>query len=125
VTRFLIFTGRDDSINRHKVLKVPRRLNVALARLRGRSNRWKSADDSTLVFRLAPQCEHLAPEAAVLIRVLDTAWDEVAFALARSDLDSTRLRTLMALAIAAAIREGERDLDRLKEIGLETIAAAY
>jgi hypothetical protein len=87
----------------------------------------------TLVFRLAPQCEHLAPEAAVLIRVLDTAWDEVAFALARSDLDSTRLRTLMALAIAiaiaiaiaAAIREGERDLDRLKEIGLETIAAAY
>jgi hypothetical protein len=67
--------------------------------------------------------------------VLDTAWDEVAFALARSDLDSTRLRTLMALAlaiaiaiaiaIAAAIREGERDLDRLKEIGLETIAAAY
>ena len=79
----------------------------------------------TLVFRLAPQCEHLAPEAAVLTRVLDTAWDEVAFALARSDLDSTRLRTLMALAIAAAIREGERDLDRLKEIGLETIAAAY
>jgi hypothetical protein len=78
-----------------------------------------------LVFRLAPQCEHLAPEAAVLIRVLDTAWDEVAFALARSDLDSTRLRTLMALSIAAAIREGERDLDRLKEIGLETIAASY
>jgi hypothetical protein len=31
----------------------------------------------------------------------------------------------MALAIAAAIRQGEGDLDRLKEIGLETIAAAY
>ena len=53
------------------------------------------------------------------------AWDEVEFALARTDLDSTRLRTLMALAIAAAIREGEGNLDRLKEIGLETIAAAY
>lgn len=59
------------------------------------------------------------------MRALDTAWDEVEFALARTDLDSTRLRTLMALAIAAAIREGEGDLDRLKEIGLETIAAAY
>jgi hypothetical protein len=77
------------------------------------------------VFQLALQGEHLAPETVVLKRALDTAWDEVEFALARTDLDSTRLRTLMALAIAAAIREGEGDLDRLKEIGLETIAAAY
>ena len=77
------------------------------------------------MFQLAPQGELLAPETVVLMRALDTAWDEVEFALARTDLDSTRLRTLMALAIAAAIREGERDLDRLKEIGLETIAAAY
>ena len=74
---------------------------------------------------MAQQGEHLAPETAILIRVLDAAWDEVAFALARSDLDPTRLRTLMALAIAAAIREGEGDPERLKEIGLETIAAAY
>lgn len=77
------------------------------------------------MFQLALQGEHLAPETVVLIRALDTAWDEVEFALARTDLNSTRLRTLMALAIAAAIRDGEADLDRLKEIGLETIAAAY
>jgi hypothetical protein len=78
-----------------------------------------------LVFQLALHGEHLAPETVVLIRALDAAWDEVEFALARTDLDSTRLRTLMALAIAAAIREGEGNLDRLKEIGLEMIGAAY
>jgi hypothetical protein len=77
------------------------------------------------VFQLALRGEHLAPETVVLIRALDTAWDEVEFALARTDLDSTRLRTLMAVAIAVAIREGEGNLDRLKEIGLEMIGAAY
>jgi hypothetical protein len=77
------------------------------------------------VFQLALHGEHLAPETVVLIPALDTAWDKVEFALARTDLDSTRLRTLVAVAIAAAIREGEGNLDRLKEIGLEMIGAAY
>jgi len=74
---------------------------------------------------MAPQSDHRQPETLVLVRVLDTAWDEVEFALARVDLDSPRLRALMALAIADAMRGGVHDPNRLKEIALEAIAAAY
>jgi hypothetical protein len=65
------------------------------------------------------------PETLVLMRALDRAWDEVEFALARNDLDSAGLRTLMAVAVAAGLREGEHDLERLKELALEAIARIY
>jgi hypothetical protein len=65
------------------------------------------------------------PETVVLMRALDRAWDEVEFALARNDLDSAGLRALMAIAVAAGLRDGEHDLERLKELALDAIARVY
>jgi hypothetical protein len=56
---------------------------------------------------------------------LDLAWDEVAFALARDDLDAATLRTFMAIAVVTGLREGEHNLDRLKERALDAIAKVY
>ncbi len=55
----------------------------------------------------------------------DAAWDEVEFALASNTFDSTGVRTLMSVRIMAAVRDGERDPQRLKELALEAIANAY
>ena len=48
---------------------------------------------------------------------LDVAWDEVELVLASSTVDPMGLRTLMAVRIMAAVRDGERDPERLKELG--------
>jgi hypothetical protein len=68
---------------------------------------------------------HHEPEPLVLTRALDLAWDEVAFALARDDLDAVKLRTAMALAVLTGLRESEHDLERLKELALDAIAKVY
>ena len=47
------------------------------------------------------------------------------FALASNDVDSEGLRTVVAVAIVARLREGERDFERLKELALEAIARIY
>jgi hypothetical protein len=65
------------------------------------------------------------PEMLVLMRALDMAWDEVEFALASNDVDSECLRTIMAVSIMAGLRNGEHDLERLKELALEAIAKVY
>ena len=55
----------------------------------------------------------------------DTAREEVEYALAGSQIDRTGLRTIMSVRIMAAVRDGERDPERLKELALEAIAKAY
>ena len=57
-------------------------------------------------------------------KAFDAAWEEVGFALASKDDNPTALRKLMAVRIMAAVRDGERDPERLKEMALETIARA-
>ena len=52
----------------------------------------------------------------------DTAWEEVEYALAGGKIDPTGLRTIMSVRIMAAVRDGERDPERLKEFALEAIA---
>ena len=73
---------------------------------------------------VSPDAHH-EPEPLILARALDLAWDEVAFALARDDLDAATLRTFMAIAVVTGLREGEHNLDRLKERALDAIAKVY
>ena len=63
------------------------------------------------------------PETLDLMKwAFDTAWEEVEYALAGSQIDRTGLRTIMSVRIMAAARDGERDPERLKEFALEAIA---
>ena len=67
--------------------------------------------------------EHFTPETLDLMTwAFDAAWEEVEFALARQDGNPTALRTLMAVRIMAAVRDGERDPERLKELALDVVA---
>ncbi len=52
----------------------------------------------------------------------DAACEEVGFALAREDTNPTAVRILMSVRIMAAVRDGERDPERLTELALETVA---
>ena len=56
---------------------------------------------------------------------LDAAWDEVELVLASSTVDPRGLKTVMALRIMAAVRDGEHDPERLKELALDAIAQVY
>ena len=58
----------------------------------------------------------------LMTKAFDAAWEEVGFALVNEDVTSTALRQIMALRIMAAVRDGERDPERLKELALETVA---
>ncbi len=59
----------------------------------------------------------------VMAWALDTALEEVELALAKNNaFDLTGLRTLMEARIVAAVRDGERDLDHLKQRALKGIA---
>jgi hypothetical protein len=60
-----------------------------------------------------------AKTAALMTLALDAAWDEVEFALTA---DRRAGQALMALRIMAAVRDGERDPERLKEWALGEIA---
>jgi hypothetical protein len=61
---------------------------------------------------------------ALMRKAFDEAWEEIGFALARDDFDPSGVRTLMALRIMAAVRDGERDPERLKELALRAIENA-
>ena len=54
-----------------------------------------------------------------------TAWEEVGLVLGIKDVNPTGPRTLMAIRIMTAVRNGERDPERLKELALEVIGGAY
>jgi hypothetical protein len=60
-----------------------------------------------------------------MTRAFDAAWEEVEYALASNAFDPDGLRRLMALRIMAAVRDGERDPECLKELALDAIAQAY
>ena len=55
----------------------------------------------------------------------DAAWGEVGFVLAIRDVDPTAVRTVMAIRIMTAVRGGEHDPERLKELALEAVPEAY
>lgn len=61
----------------------------------------------------------------LMTRAFDAAWEEVEYALASNAFDPDGLRRLMALRIMAAVRDGERDPECLKELALDAIAQAY
>jgi hypothetical protein len=61
----------------------------------------------------------------LMSRALDAAWDEVELMLADNTVDPKGLRTVMAVRIMAAVRDGEHDPNRLKELALDPIAKAY
>jgi hypothetical protein len=61
----------------------------------------------------------------LMTQAFDAAWVEVEYALASNTFDPTGLRRLMALKIMAAVRDGEHDPDRLKELALEAVAMSY
>ena len=58
----------------------------------------------------------------LMTKAFDAAWEEVGFALVNEDVTPTALRQIMALRIMAAVRDGERDPQRLKELALAAIA---
>ena len=62
---------------------------------------------------------------ALMGKAFDAAWEEVGFALARKDTDPTAVRTLMSIRIITAVRDGERDPERLTELALDAVAGAY
>jgi hypothetical protein len=60
-----------------------------------------------------------------MTRALDAAWQEVD-AVARDEASScSALRTIMALKIMAAVKEGERDLGCLTRLALEATSDPY
>ena len=61
----------------------------------------------------------------LMSRAFGEAWEEVGFALVNKDADLTELRTMMAVRIMAAVRDGERNPERLTELALEAVAKAY
>jgi hypothetical protein len=61
----------------------------------------------------------------LMSRAFGAAWEEVGFALVNKDVDLTELRTMMAVRIMAAVRDGERDPERLTELALEAVVKAY
>ena len=69
--------------------------------------------------------DHYDPEAALMRKAFDAAWQEVGFALTRIGTDPTAVHTLMSVSIMAAVRDGERDPNELKELALEAIVKAY
>ena len=59
---------------------------------------------------------------AIMTKAFDAAWEEVGFSLAMRDVDPTAVRTMMSVRIMAAVRNGERDPERLKELALQAVA---
>ena len=62
------------------------------------------------------------PETLGLMTKAFAAWDEVGFALASKDDNPTALRTLIAVRIMAAVRDGEHNPEGLEYLALEAIA---
>ena len=61
----------------------------------------------------------------LMTQAFGAAWEEAEYALASNTFDPTGLRRLMALKIMAAVRDGERDPERLKKLALEVVAKSY
>ncbi len=84
---------------------------------RGRARRSRTLDDPVL------SQDFFDPETLNLMsRAFDAAWNEVGIA---SRAEPTAIRTLMSVRIMTAVRDGQRNPERLKELALEAIAKAY
>ena len=57
-----------------------------------------------------------------MTKAFDAAWKEVGFALVKEDVPPAALRKIMAVRIMAAVRDGERDPELLKELAIEAVA---
>ncbi len=65
------------------------------------------------------------PETLALIAwAVDAVWEEVAFASANNDANSTALRALMAARIMSAVRDGEHKPEAFKKLAVEAFARA-
>ena len=58
----------------------------------------------------------------LMTKAFDAAWEEVGFALVKEDVPPVALRKIMAVRIMAAVRDGERDPELLKELAIEAVA---
>ena len=56
---------------------------------------------------------------------LEAAWAEFRAVTEGKTIDCTGLRTLLSLSIMVAVRDGERDLSRLKSLALNTVSDLY
>jgi hypothetical protein len=61
----------------------------------------------------------------LMTRALDAAWEEVEVMLATNTVDPTGVRSVMSVRIMVAVREGEREPERLKEMALDAVARVY
>jgi hypothetical protein len=61
----------------------------------------------------------------LMTQAFNAAWQDAEYALASNTFDPTGLRRLMALRIMTAVRDGEHDPERLKELALDAIAKVY
>lgn len=84
------------------------------------SKHWRTGGLADLIYTNSYDPETLA----AMTKAFDEAWEETGYALASIDFDPTAARTLMALKIMTAVRGGERDPVRLKELALEVVAKA-
>jgi hypothetical protein len=61
----------------------------------------------------------------LMTQAFNAAWQDAEYALASESFDPTEVRALMASTIMAAVRDGEHDPERLKELALDAVAKAY
>jgi hypothetical protein len=62
---------------------------------------------------------------ALMDAALEAAWAEFRAVTEGKTIDCTGLRTLLSLSIMVAVRDGERDLSRLKSLALDTVSDLY
>ena len=62
---------------------------------------------------------------ALVDAALEGAWAEVRAVTEGKTIDCTGLRTILSLNILLAVRDGERDLNRLKALALDKISDLY
>ncbi len=72
-----------------------------------------------------PTGHYDAETIALMTKAFDAAWDETEYVWASNDFDPDGARRLMALRIMAAVRGGERDSERLKELAIEAVSETY
>jgi hypothetical protein len=62
---------------------------------------------------------------ALMDAALEAAWAEFTAVTEGKTIDCSGLRTILSLSIMVAVRDGERDLSRLKRLALDNINGLY
>jgi len=85
-----------------------------------KSKHWRAGDLADVIYT-----DFYDPETlALMTKAFHGACEETGYSLASEECDLTAARTLMAIRIMAAVRDGERDPVRLKELAREAIKDA-